>query len=108
MLWCRICHLLLSRLLTTWPCITEASYLLASPHRFEMLKWIQLGGVVVYPFEPLDLAQMLPWMRRYSERGKREMDLADASLCWLAVETGVTEIMTMRRCGFFAIQASPE
>jgi predicted nucleic acid-binding protein len=34
-------------------------------------------------------------MRRYSERGKREMDLADASLYWLAVETGLTEILTV-------------
>jgi len=34
-------------------------------------------------------------MRRYSERGKREMDLADASLYWLAAETGLTEILTV-------------
>ena len=60
-----------------------------------MLKWIQLGGAVVYPFEPHDLGQILAWMRRYTERGKREMDLADASLCWLAVATGVTQIMTI-------------
>jgi hypothetical protein len=32
------------RLITTWPCIVEASYLLEIPHRFEMLKWIELGG----------------------------------------------------------------
>ena len=88
------------RLLTTWPCVVEASYLLEIPQRFEMLRWIQLGGAVVYPFEADDLAQMLPWMRRYSERGKREMDLADASLCWLAVETGVTEIMTVDTIDF--------
>jgi hypothetical protein len=34
-------------------------------------------------------------MRRHSERGKRELDLADASLYWLAAETGVTEILTV-------------
>jgi predicted nucleic acid-binding protein len=83
------------RLLTTWPCIVEASYLLEIPHRFEMLRWIELGGAVVYPFEQTDLGTMLPWMRRYSEPRKREMDLADASLYWLAVETGVSEIMTV-------------
>lgn len=33
-------------------------------------------------------------MQRYSKPGKREMDLADASLYWLAIETSVTEIMT--------------
>ena len=49
----------------------------------------------MYPFAPHDLAQILSWMRRYSERRKREMDLADASLCCLAVESGVTQIMTV-------------
>lgn len=83
------------RLITTWPCIVEASYLLEIPQRFEMLKWIELGGAVVYPFEPAHLGDIVRWMRRYSERGKREMDLADASLYWLAIETGVTEILTV-------------
>lgn len=66
------------RLITTWPCIVEASYLLEIPQRFEMLKWIELGGAVVYPFEPAQLGDIVRWMRRFSERGKREMDLADA------------------------------
>ncbi len=83
------------RLITTWPCIVEASYLLEIPQRFEMLKWIELGGAVVYPFEPAHLGDIVRWMRRYSEVGKREMDLADASLYWLAAETGVTEILTV-------------
>jgi predicted nucleic acid-binding protein len=83
------------RLITTWPCIVEASYLLEIPQRFEMLKWIELGGAVVYPFEPAHLGDIVRWMRRYGERGKREMHLADASLYWLATETGVTEILTV-------------
>ena len=83
------------RLLSTWPCVVEAAYLLESPQRFEMLHWIEIGGAVIYPFEPHHLGDMLPWMRQYAEAGKREMDLADASLYWLAVETGVTEIITL-------------
>jgi len=83
------------RLITTWPCIVEASCLLEIPQRFEMLKWIELGGAVVYPFEPVHLSDIVRWMRRYSESGKREMNLADASLYWLADETGVTEILTV-------------
>lgn len=83
------------RLLTTWPCVVEAAYLLGIPQRFEMLHWVALGGVVIYPFDPCHLDDMTDWMRQYSEQGKREMDLADASLYWLAVETGVTEIMTV-------------
>jgi predicted nucleic acid-binding protein len=83
------------RLITTWPCVVEASYLLGIPQRFEMLEWIRLGGAVVYPFEAGHLAEIVVWMRRYTERHGREMDLADASLYWLACETGVRDVMTV-------------
>ena len=83
------------RLLTTWPCVVEAAYLLEARQRFEMLRWIELGGVQVYRFEPHHLGAMIGWMERYTERGKREMDLADASLYWLAAETGIRDILTI-------------
>ena len=38
---------------------------------------------------------MVRWMQRYTEPDKTEMDFADASLYWLAVDTGVTRIMTL-------------
>ena len=83
------------RLLTTWPCVVEASYLLGVPQRYELLRWIELGGVVVYPFSPHHLADIIDAMVQYTEAGKREMDLADATLYWVASETGVREIMTV-------------
>lgn len=82
------------RLLTTWPCVVEASHLLDPPRNFEMLQWIQMRGAEVHPFDASHLDDMLTWMHRYTEPGKREMDLADASLYWLACETGITEVMT--------------
>jgi predicted nucleic acid-binding protein len=88
------------RLLTTWPCVVEAAYLLDPPHRFDMLDWIELGGVQIYPFESHHLADMIGWMRRYTEMGKREMDLADASLYWLATETGIVDILTIDTADF--------
>ena len=54
----------------------------------------------MYTFEPHHLADMVRWMQRYTEPGKREMDLADASLCWLAAETGITDIMTVDAADF--------
>lgn len=81
-------------LLTTWPCVVEASYLLPVPQRYELLRWIELGGAVVYPFAPHHLADIISWMERYTGPSKRQMDLADATLYWLANETGVREIMT--------------
>jgi predicted nucleic acid-binding protein len=83
------------RMLTTWPCIVEAAYLLELPQRFEMLRWVELGGALVYPFEAHHLGDMLKWMRLYSKDRRREMDLADASLYWLAAETSVVDIMTV-------------
>jgi len=82
------------RLSTTWPCVVEAAYLLNPPHRYELLQWIELGGALVHPFEPHHLPDIVRWMRRYTDR-RREMDLADASLYWLAIETGITEVMTV-------------
>lgn len=83
------------RLLTTWPCIVEASYLLPVPQRFELLRWIELGGAIVYPFGTQHLGDVVTWMETYTESRGRDMDLADATLYWVAAETGVTEIMTV-------------
>jgi predicted nucleic acid-binding protein len=82
------------RLMTTWPCVVEAAFLLQPPQRYELLRWIERGGAVVYPFAAHDLRDIARWMYRYTETGKREMDFADASLYWLATQTGITEIMT--------------
>ena len=87
------------RLLTTWPCVVEAAYLLDPPHRYELLQWVALGGALVHPFEPHHLPDIVRWMRRYTDR-RRQMDLADASLYWLAVETGITEVMTVDDADF--------
>jgi predicted nucleic acid-binding protein len=75
--------------------VVEAAYILDPPPRFELLDWIGLGGVQVYPFEAQHLEAMIGSMRRYTEPGKREMDFADASLYWLAADTGVVDILTV-------------
>lgn len=83
------------RLYTTWPCVVEASHLLGGRHRMAMLDWVGQGAVQIYPFDQADLQDMLPWMLRYTEQHKREMDLADASLYWLAQESGVRSVLTL-------------
>ena len=50
---------------------------------------------MVYPFGPHNLTDIIGWMEGYTEAGKREMDFADATLYWVASETGVREIMTV-------------
>ncbi len=85
---------------TTWPCIVEASYLLSPPKNLAMLRWVAAGAVSVFPFSPDDLPAMVDLMRRYTQAPRTEMDLADASLVWLAGDTGVTQIMTLDQRDF--------
>lgn len=82
------------RLHTTWPCVTEASHLLGARERFGLLRWIGSGCVQVFPFDTEDLADMTDWMMRYTDT-RSEMDLADATLYWVAHETGVSRILTL-------------
>jgi uncharacterized protein len=85
---------------TTWPCVTEASYLVRPPERFELLKWIGRGAVSVFPFGQEALIELVPIMQRYTESPRTEMDLADASLYALAADTGVSRIMTLDKRDF--------
>ena len=82
-------------LLTTWPCITEASYLLDVPQRFSMLKWVAAGAVTVYSFDQSELEDIVTAMIQYTARPRTEMDLADASLLWLAAQCDVARVITL-------------
>lgn len=80
---------------TTWPCVVEASHLLGPVHRHELLRWIAAGAVTVFPFAQDNVADMVALMERNTEAPRTEMDLADASLVWLASETGVNTIFSL-------------
>ncbi len=82
-------------LTSTWPCITEASHLLGVPQRYAFLRWVAADALSIFPFGQDNLEGMVEVMRRYTESPRTEMDLADASLLWLAADTGVNRIMTL-------------
>lgn len=82
-------------LTSTWPCVTEASYLLGPPQRFTLLRWVAADGLSIFPFDQSNLEGMVELMRRYTESPRTEMDFADASLVYLASDTGVNRIMTL-------------
>ncbi len=88
------------RLHTTWPCVTEAAHLLRGNARYAMLRWLGLGAAQVFPLDQEALLEMAPWMQAYSQPPRSEMDLADASLYWLAADTGVTRVLTLDRRDF--------
>lgn len=80
---------------STWPCVVEAAHLVQPPERYTMLRWIGMGAVAIYPFDQVALLELLPLMQRYTVVPRTEMDLADASLYWLAAETGVRRVFTL-------------
>ena len=94
---------LLSRrvqLVTTWPCVTEASYSLAPKNHLALLEWLQNGAVSIQNFSAADLQPMVGWMEQYTERSKTIMDFADASLYWLAIELKTTLVLSTDRRDF--------
>ena len=94
---------LLSRrvqLVSSWPCVTEASYSLAPKNHLALLEWLQSGAVSVENFSAVDLQPMVGWMAQYSEPGKTLMDFADASLYWLAIELKTNLVLTVDRRDF--------
>ena len=60
-----------------------------------MLRWVAAGAISVFPFVQESVEPMVELMRKYTEPPRSEMDFADASLVWLATDTGVNRIMTM-------------
>jgi uncharacterized protein len=83
------------RLHTTWPCVTEAAHFLSAPRRWMMFEWLARGGATVTSFDAPDLLEMLPTMERYTQPPRTDMDLADASLYWLAFELGLRTVLTI-------------
>jgi uncharacterized protein len=89
---------LLSRrvqLVTTWPCVTEASYSLAPKNHLALLEWLQGGAILVQNFSAVDLRPMASWMEQYTERSKTIMDFADATLYWLAIELKTNLVLSV-------------
>ena len=92
-----------SRFITTWEVVSEVMYFLnfSSNAQADFLDWIYLchsnGSMEVASLIIDDLPGLSAMMRKYSDR---PMDLADASLVWLANKTGVTAIITIDRSDF--------
>ena len=86
-----------SRLHSTWPVVTEVCHFLNAAGKAAFLTWIKRGGLLVEPMSVVDLDALIALLSKY---GDRDMDLADASLVWLADKSGIDEILTMDRKDF--------
>ena len=80
------------RLLTTWPVLAEACHFLPEREQIRFLRWAAGGGLSVVELHETALSEIADWKEKYRNL---PMDLADASLLWVADQTGITEILTI-------------
>lgn len=83
-------------LLTTWPCITEAMYLLGRDlgHAAQdaLWSWIDDGLLVIHDLTAAERARMRALMTKYADT---PMDLADASLVATAESRNLTRVFAV-------------
>lgn len=82
---------------STWPVLTEVCHLIPADVAPRFLDWVSLGGLNVVELGGSALDLMARWMLQY---GDLPMDLADASLLWVAHEHGLRRIATLDRRDF--------
>lgn len=84
------------RLMTTWPIITEATYILkAHVHlqaQLDFLKWIGLGGLEVFELEKEHLPRIIQLQNQYSNLS---MDFADATLMVVAETLSISRVFSI-------------
>ena len=85
-------------MLTTWPCFTEAMYLLgqAGGHRYQAALWnLRTGGrLLLHDLTAPEIDRTLMLMDKYSDV---PMDLADASLVAVAESLSHRRVFTLDR-----------
>ena len=83
-------------LLTTWPCWTEAMYLLyragGYPAQATWWRWRAGGQVRLLDLAELEIDRVAVLMAKYRDR---PMDLADASLVVIAERLGLRQVFTV-------------
>lgn len=86
-------------LMTTWPTITEAMYLLDASVKAQDGLWDFLlsGALIALPLGAEDIARMRELMRQYRNR---HPDLADAALIRVAERERITTIFTIDQQDF--------
>ena len=86
-------------LVTVWPPVTEAMYLLGDLPKAQEALWEMLarGVLQLLPLDHTDVPRMRELMSKYADR---PMDFADAALVRVAEREGIRKIFTVDRKDF--------
>lgn len=80
------------QLLTSWPVLAEACHFMPERTQIRFLRWAAAGGLGVVELPESALPVIADWKEKCRNL---PMDLADASLLWVAEQTGVCDILTI-------------
>src|SRR5438105_11721209 len=81
-------------LLSTWPVLVEVCHLLPERMVADFLRWVGRGGVTVVDVPVSALAGLADRIDKYADL---PIDMADASIIWLAETLGLLEVLTIDR-----------
>lgn len=91
------------QLVTVWPAITEAAYLLSTiAAQSALLEMIQLDTPSVVLLQRDDIPRITELMRKYADL---PMDLADAAIVRVAEREGIRRVLTIDRKDFSVYRA---
>lgn len=82
------------KLYSTWPVITEVTYMLTFNINVQLdfLNWISKKAIEIIDIDINEIDKLIEMMKKYSDV---PMDLADASLLYLAQEYKINKIITI-------------
>ncbi|MBN2546357.1 MAG: PIN domain-containing protein [Spirochaetes bacterium] len=82
------------KLYSTWPVITEVTYMLTFNINVQLdfLNWISKKAIEIIDIDIKEIDKLIEMMKKYSDV---PMDLADASLLYLAQEYKINKIITI-------------
>lgn len=87
------------RLVSVWPVLVEAMYLLSFDWRAQKALWemLEIGAVELLPLEEADIPEMKSLMEKYRDL---PMDVADAALVRVADREGIRRVLTLDQRDF--------
>lgn len=86
-------------ILSTWPVVAEVCHFVAPRAAVRFMRWVAAGGLRLVDVPDEHKQHIANLIERYSDR---PMDVADATLLWLAATSGVLDIITIDEAGFAA------
>lgn len=88
-------------LMTASAVIVEACFFLDPRGKGDLLQWVQRGGIAVVDIPVAAYASIEVLIRKYADR---DIDFTDAALVWLALESGLREILTVDEKDFIVFR----